>query len=440
MAVELPGHADDLLGDRRATPAQLRYLPARMRESLTGVHRAAEAGASGSARLGEGAMWIGSCSDGPSRKMLGGLRMRPLIAVVGSADPARVYEPPLAAGEKAQGACEEIGAALAGAGCDLVVYSSEAQFVEDWVITGYLSRGDAVPGSVQVRPPYGNVETDFPMLDEHPEVFDVRYEPGEEWESSYYRSLAEVHGVVLIGGGQSTLITGMICLAFGIPVYAVACFGGAGCTVWDVMNRVAHHIPQEEISAMGAEWGRGSAARLVRLLRAQRERKEERRRQDARAVRGAAWRSAFGITVGLLLLCLGLAMVPLTYAVDASAAVNLTGLIVGALSTGTSGAITRNAFDRGEHWARTAALGMSAGAVAFLLFVSAQLAASPDILTGEGARRLLFFVLSVGFVSGFTFDAVYGRLKQTEAPLPPPPAPPGVPSGPANGTGGTNGT
>ncbi|CAL9656513.1 hypothetical protein SUDANB21_06805 (plasmid) [Streptomyces sp. enrichment culture] len=359
--------------------------------------------------------------------------MRPLIAVVGSADPGRTYHPALADMEIAPRACEEIGTALADAGCDLVVYSSEAQFVEDRVVSGYLSHGDVAPGSIQVRPPYGAGEKDFPMLEERPEVFDVRYESGDDWESSFYRSLREVHGVVLIGGGRSTLITGMVCLAFGIPVYAVACFGGASRRVWDIMNRVTHHAARHEVSTMGAEWGPGAAHRLVQLLRTQQERKDEQQLQETRSRRKAAWRSAFGITVGLLLLCLGLGMIPLTYAVDASASINLTGLIVGALATGTSGAITRNAFDRGEHWARTAALGMSAGAVAFLLFVSAQLAASPEILSGEGARRLLFFVLTVGFVSGFTFDAVYGRLKQAEPPIPPPSMPTSTPPSAANG-------
>lgn len=359
--------------------------------------------------------------------------MRPLIAVVGSADPARTYSPPLAETTKAPEACEEIGQALAEAGCDLVVYSSEAQFVEDRVVTGYLSHSDVLPGSIHVRPPYGGGEKDFPMLMERPEAFDVRYESGDDWETSFYRSLREVHGVVLIGGGRSTLITGMVCLAFGIPVAAVPCFGGASRKVWDTMNRVTHHATADEVSSMGAEWDSSAAPRLVRLLLAQQDRKNEQQRQESRFRRRAAWHSAIGITVGLLLLCLGLGMIPLTYAVEASAFVNLTGLIVGALATGTSGAITRNAFDRGEHWARTAALGMSAGAVAFLLFVSAQLAASPDILTGEGARRLLFFVLTVGFISGFTFDAVYERLKQAEPPVSTPPTPLNSPSGGANG-------
>ncbi|MFB8772349.1 hypothetical protein [Streptomyces broussonetiae] len=104
----------------------------------------------------------------------------------------------------------------------------------------------------------------------------------------------------------------------------------------------------------------------------------------------------------------------LGHAVDPNATVKLTALIVGALPTGAAGAIRRNPFGHGESWARKAALGMSAGAVAFLLFVSAQLAASPGMPAEEGAGRLLFFVLTVGFVSGFTFDAVHDRLKQTE--------------------------
>ncbi len=42
MAVELLGHTADMLADHRATPAQLRYLLARMSEALTDVHRIAE--------------------------------------------------------------------------------------------------------------------------------------------------------------------------------------------------------------------------------------------------------------------------------------------------------------------------------------------------------------------------------------------------------------
>lgn len=367
--------------------------------------------------------------------------MGPLIAVLGSADPERSYDPPMGDTEAALAAGEEIGAALAAAGCRIIVYSSEAQFVEDRVVTGYLTREDLPPGSVQVRPPYDeDAETDFPHLAERPEVFDVRNDPGADWEVGFYRSLREVDGVILVGGGRSTLVTGMICLAFGIPVYPVAWFGGASRKVWDTMNRSTHHATPDEVSAMGAQWRPGSAQRLVEVLGAQRERRAEKQREEARSRRGATLRAGLGAATGMLLLLLGFATIPLTYAVESSTAVNLTALIIGALATGTSGAITRTVFERETHWARTAVLGMSAGGIAFLLFVSAQLAASPDILAGEGVRRLLFFVLAVGYVSGFTFDAVYNRLKQTEPPVPPvvPGLPAGVPGGatPPQGPGG----
>ncbi|WP_217208293.1 hypothetical protein [Streptomyces sp. AC550_RSS872] len=42
MADELIEHAADMLADRRATPAQLRFLAARMGEALTGVRRIAK--------------------------------------------------------------------------------------------------------------------------------------------------------------------------------------------------------------------------------------------------------------------------------------------------------------------------------------------------------------------------------------------------------------
>ncbi|MCW8381524.1 hypothetical protein [Streptomyces justiciae] len=357
--------------------------------------------------------------------------MGPLIAVMGSADPGRRLDPPLTDADGALTACEEIGAELAADGCRIIVYSSEAQFIESRVVTGFLTREDLPEGSVQVRPPYEDGDIDFPQRDERPEVFDLRYEPGNDWEISFYRSLRDVDGVILVGGGRSTLVTGMICLAFGIPVYPLAAFGGSARKVWETMNRSTHHATADEVSAMGAQWGPGSAQRLVRLLGTQRERREEKQREEARSRRGATLRAGLGAVTGMLLLLLGFATIPLTYAVESSTAVNLSALIVGALATGTSGAITRTVFDRETHWARTAVLGMSAGGIAFLLFVSAQLAASPDILAGEGVRRLLFFVLAVGYVSGFTFDAVYNRLKQTEPPAPPviPGLPTGVPGG-----------
>ena len=71
----------------------------------------------------------------------------------------------------------------------------------------------------------------------------------------------------------------------------------------------------------------------------------------------------------------------------------------------------RHSFEDGHEWFRTAVLGMAAGGVSALLFIAAQLLTSPDVLKSADARRLLWFVVPVGFVAGLTFDAVYRKLR-----------------------------
>jgi len=99
------------------------------------------------------------------------------------------------------------------------------------------------------------------------------------------------------------------------------------------------------------------------------------------------------------------------YAWTPGTAGNLTALIAAPVLVAPCGAIIRNTLDEGRRWWRTAVLGMVAGAVAGLLFVAAQLATTPDVLDGPAARRLLLFVLPVGFIAGLTFDAVYRKLR-----------------------------
>jgi len=59
-------------------------------------------------------------------------------------------------------------------------------------------------------------------------------------------------------------------------------------------------------------------------------------------------------------------------------------------------------------------LGCAAGTVAFLLFVAAQLATNPELLDGGGVRRLIVFVLAIGFVGGFTSETVYHKLRDRD--------------------------
>ncbi len=337
------------------------------------------------------------------------------MAVVGSA-PRGLTGP---AGEvggagAAARAAEEIGAALAAAGCDLMVYSSSPQFLEHRVVTGFLVGAPVRARSVQVRPPVDDPDLDFAEMVGHREAFDIRYEPGADWEVTFYRSLSEIQGVILIGGGRTTLVTAMVGLAFGIPLAPLAAFGGHARKAWETLGRVRNQATEEEISALGAGWQPGAGTAVVEILLNQHRRGLAEERQRERDRRVGSRSAALRLLVGTVLLLAALATVPLTYAASASAPLNITALILGSLLAATSGAVTRTSVDGEREWGRAAALGTAAGAVAFLLFVSAQLATSPDILAGPGARRLLFFVLSVGFVAGFTSDAVYARLRQQD--------------------------
>ena len=71
----------------------------------------------------------------------------------------------------------------------------------------------------------------------------------------------------------------------------------------------------------------------------------------------------------------------------------------------------------GGNWTPAGVLGGAAGLITGLLYVASQLVATPDVLVAgqaEAVRRLLFFVLPIGFVAGLTFDAVYTKLRGTD--------------------------
>lgn len=338
--------------------------------------------------------------------------MRPLIAVVGSAEATRTYDPPLRNLEVVKQACADLGRELAAAGCDLLVYSSVSGFIEADVVRGYITFEAARPSSIQVRAPVDSRGGQFPEAKEHRGLFDPRPDSSGDWEVSYYRSLVEADGVLLVGGGRSTFITGLIAIAFNIPTLPVATFGGNAAKVWQALDRVRNNAVTEELGVMAApDWRADSAKVLVAGLLAQRMRRERQADRARLAERREERRAAVSLTIAVVLLLLGLATIPAVYAWTPGSAGNLTALIAAPVLVATCGAIIRNTFDRGHEWWRTAILGLAAGAIAGLLFIAAQLATTPDVLDGSGARRLLFFVLPVGFIAGLTFDAVYAKLR-----------------------------
>src|SRR5438045_1258094 len=134
-----------------------------------------------------------------------------VIAIVGSAAENRNYDPPMQDNNETQKMAERLGSALAKAGYDLIVYSAAPGLIERDVVKGFVGSGKAKPKSIIVFAPLGSATAiAFPEREHHEDLFDIRQDSSAGWEVSFFRSLGHANAVVLIGGGQSTLITGIL--------------------------------------------------------------------------------------------------------------------------------------------------------------------------------------------------------------------------------------
>ncbi|MDA0169374.1 hypothetical protein OJ998_09780 [Solirubrobacter taibaiensis] len=338
---------------------------------------------------------------------------RPLIAIVGSLDPERADDLGLTDLAGAEAACQALGRELAAAGMNVLVYSASSKFVEAAVVAGYVAQGSAPKQSIQVRLPLEAAKQQFPEQLASAELFDVRPDPSTDWRDSYYRSLQETDGVILLGGGNSTYVTGMIALAFSIPIVALTTFGGQSKQVWDALHTAESDVEREEISVMARSWDDAQAARLVASLAGQAKRRSERLQKDERAKAGADRRATIGLLVGLVLLALCGVAIAIGYSQEPGSGLAL-GLLLGTpLLAAASGAIMRCGLDETDRWLRSAALGGAAGFITSMLFIGAQFLTTPDLLESAEARRLLFLVVPIAFIAGVGFESVYGRFKET---------------------------
>lgn len=340
--------------------------------------------------------------------------MGPTIAVIGSAEPGRHYDPPVRDPALAVAAAEELGRELATQGCHILVHSSRSDFIERSVVGGYVASGRGQPHSIVVRGRYGHDDAGFGETAGHRDLFDIHPEPTADWEVSFYHSLLTVDGVVLIGGGRSAFIAGLIALSRRVPVTPIAAFGGAGEKIWHYLTREPNIATENDLAVMTNSWHNDSATNLIASLieqHARQAREQEWRRREQNRVDRHRARS---LIAGIVLLLLTLVAIPLSYTWSPGGAASIATLVITPLLAATCGAIARNAFDEAVNWLSTMVLGATAGAIACLLFVAAQLATNPDILNGEGARRLLFFIIPVGFIAGLTFDAVYNKLRSQD--------------------------
>ncbi|MEU4510911.1 hypothetical protein AB0G05_15575 [Nonomuraea wenchangensis] len=342
--------------------------------------------------------------------------MHPKIAIIGSTGirTSPEFAAPIRDSEKAEEAAYEIGRELAVRGCPIIVHSSQDDFVERHVVRGYVASGQAKPKSIHAWGRYSHKDGHFPEVADHRELFDLQPDAAMDWEVSFYRSILIADGVLLLGGGRSTYIAGLISLSRRIPLVAVAYFGGGGEKIWAYAKREPNHATPAELAAMAESWHSGSAAEIAGSLIDQHTRRLSAHGLAERKRKHADRRTSQSLIIAFGLLLLALGTIPLSYSWMPGSGPGLAALFMAPLFAATCGAIVRNAADQADDWIRTTVLGATAGAIAFMLFVAAQLATTPDLLEGAGARRLLFFVIPVAFTAGLTFDAVYSKLRSQD--------------------------
>ena len=228
----------------------------------------------------------------------------PIIAIVGN-----VKTHP-----NAPEAAEALGSALAKARLRILVYSSGEDFLERHIVKGYVASQAAAKRSVQVRYALHGSKPAFPEQQTHAEVFDWRPDPSPDWEVSFYQSLSDADGILLMGGGDATRIAGVVAMGHGIAILAVAGLDGAGARVWERL-RPGRDLPSnDEISLMGRPWSADQAAEFATLLKDQIARKAAlatlQRMAEIRSQISVTWRAV----VAVLFFLLAVACVPVALA------------------------------------------------------------------------------------------------------------------------------
>jgi hypothetical protein len=379
----------------------------------------------------------------------------PMIAVVGSFDPARETELSLknvAVGNKAG---EDLGRELARQGFRLVVYSSGAHTLEVDVVRGYLSHPNTEAGSIQVRYSPQSGQPKFAEEAGNEDKFDWQPDFNPDWEFSFYQSLAHIDGMLMLGGGSWALIAGVVAMSYRKPLLPCASFGGSADKIWRAMRVQKYPISDTDFALMArANWSTDLAARLVALLTKQKDdfaheeetrleneekRIVERRQTELQENSRINWHAI----VSAILFALAVFTWPLAmFLPDPQPKDNgkwhLCVVLFTCILAGASGATIRVVLDWATGVTRTfalsaynqyillryAALGVVAGGLAGVSFVLAQIFSTqttPDKMFAA-LTRLVPFLIIIGFAAGLTAEVVLSNVRKSapavEVPVP----------------------
>lgn len=339
------------------------------------------------------------------------------FAIIGDADdkrndPAHLHPfAPKVDVVKAREAARSLGAALAARGHGLIVY--DANFIEAEVVAAYVAaRPDASDRGVpiEIRQPIAGAAQVVPFPEErsHPALFNRTAVSSSSWDVSFYRSLADADGLVLIGGARSTAIAGQVAIGARVPVLALLKTGGSAETVWRTVVPGVDLPSGNEHARMADDPGDAAAARWVEGLEAQR-----RRRYAVESGR-IVWHAVVASVLFVLALAAGLGSHLLVAVLPPVLAKAL--LFASTLAAGVAGAAVRMVFERRygsgplvpPSMAITVALGLMAGALSGMLYIVAQ---PGDLeLAGVTGLRLVALITVVATIGGLTAEAVFRKL------------------------------
>ncbi len=326
------------------------------------------------------------------------------ISIVGRAGEQTKSEEPVDA-ELADAVARALGAQLARRGHRLMVYDADS--IEGPVVAGYVDANPRADHAILVRQSHLHPSL-FPEEKDHPRLFQRITDMTDHWEVSFYRSLFESDGVVLIGGGSPTFIAGQVAIGARIPLLALEKTGGSARVVWGTISPGVDLPTADEHVWMGQTLSDEAVVKWVDALEAQD------RRRHAVESRPIRWHAvcAAGLFLASLLFALGSHLF-FPYLEPSQSL----GLLVASMALGGSaGAAIRMVFERRygsgplvtPSLEVTLALGMLAGALAGLLYMVAQ---PGDIdLETPGAIRLVSIIAVVSVVAGLTAESVFRKL------------------------------
>lgn len=354
-----------------------------------------------------------------------------LVAIIGSAHPGRnepghpwAYDPPLRLADEVVAACEQLGGELARAGWDVVVYAGEqpadddAGFIEPAVVRGYLASAPPRAGSVRVLYSRRYPTPQFAGQAQHPEAFEFRADLSDDWEPSFFRSLADVQAALLVGGGHSAYLAGLVCLGRKIPLLAVGTFGASADRVLAAMMQARTPLDPDDVALLGRpEWSPDSARLLVASLASQQAALDRERVEIQVALRTRQRSQHAAVALGIFVVAS--LMIPTALVVDeADNWFELALLFVAPLVAGASGGTIRALLPRTSEIEVTtlgsAFMGAVAGGITGLLYLTAQLTSASETTLGALSARqyqtFVLFAVALGFVAGLALDSVYQKL------------------------------